>query len=491
MSDTPSTAVDVPPLLDYIEGEWAAPAVDLAADLENPNTGAPIQRQLATSDEAVDAAIAAAARAHETQEWAGLPAGERADWLDRVADALVPLCDRAADLESLTTGAVRTQTGALSFIIHASFRLAAEQARSGWADSHLEGPSGMPVEVRRLPWGPAVCLVPWNAPAPMAAHKVANALAAGCPTILKPSEYAPNGSSVIAEAVDSVGLPPGVFQLVHGGPHVGGRLVTDPRVRAVSFTGGLRGGREIATACAQDFKPAQLELGGNNPMVVLDDAPIDEVARGVVDLLTTLNGQWCRALGRLIVPAARCDEILSACLDRLGELRLGDSLSMESQMGPMVHSGHLAHLRARVDELVSVGGKAHATSVLPDLPGNFLEPTLVTGVEPHDAQHEVFGPVATVQTYATEAEARALANGTAYGLEGYVFSGDPERGMSFARGIRAGGVKVNGSSVMSLNLFAPRPAWGLSGMGEEGTVETFQFFTNTQVVGVEGMPPAS
>jgi phenylacetaldehyde dehydrogenase len=159
-------------------------------------------------------------------------------------------------------------------------------------------------------------------------------------------------------------------------------------------------------------------------------------------------------------------------------------------MGPIVHSAHKATLEARIAELVGKGGTAHAPTPLPDLGGNFLSPTLITGVASEDAQDEIFGPVATVHTVASDAEAVAVANGTPFGLEGYVFAGDPERGMAVARQVRAGGVKVNGSTMLSLNLFAPRPAWGLSGQGDEGTTETLLFFTNNRVVGVENLSAA-
>ena len=409
-----------------------------------------------------------------------------------MADALDAEAMRLAALESLGTGAIIRTTGMLAAVINGgAFRLAAGQLRAGVLSSTMDGPTGLPAEIHRLPWGPALSLVPWNAPAPMAAHKVANSLAAGAPSILKPSEWAPYGTQELGLVVGRVlaehGQHPGVFQLVQGGPHVGGALVTDPRIRAISFTGGLNGGRAIAAACALDFKPAQLELGGNNPIVVLADADVDQASTGIVDLLTQLNGQWCRALGRLVLAEPVADAVLDAVLDKLAAIRLGDSVSLETDMGPIVHSAHLAHLRGRIADLQAKGGKAHATTPLPDLPGNFLAPTLVTGVSSADAQDEIFGPVATVHTVKDDAEAVRVANGTPFGLEGYVFAGDPERGMAVARQIRAGGVKVNGSTMLSLNLFAPRPAWGLSGQGDEGTLETLLFFTNHRVVGVENL----
>jgi phenylacetaldehyde dehydrogenase len=492
---TPSTAVEVPAHAQLVAGEVSEPTVDLGVDLENPNTGEVISRQRATSDADVERVAAAADALHSSGEWSATPPERRAEVLDAIADALDAEAMRIAALESLGTGAIIRTTGMLAVVINGgAFRLAAEQLRMGVLSATMDGPTGLPAEIHKLPWGPALSLVPWNAPAPMAAHKVANSLAAGAPSILKPSEWAPYGTQelglVLGRVLADLGLPAGLFQMVQGGPHVGGLLVTDPRIRAISFTGGLNGGRAIAAACAHDFKPAQLELGGNNPIVVLADADVDQASTGIVDLLTQLNGQWCRALGRLILADSIADEVLEATRAKLAAITLGDSLDPTSDMGPIVHSAHKATLEARIAELAAKGGTVHAPTPLPDLAGNFLSPTLITGVASEDAQDEIFGPVATVHTVASDAEAVAVANGTPFGLEGYVFAGDPERGMAVARQVRAGGVKVNGSTMLSLNLFAPRPAWGLSGQGDEGTTETLLFFTNNRVVGVENLSAA-
>jgi phenylacetaldehyde dehydrogenase len=324
----------------------------------------------------------------------------------------------------------------------------------------------------------------------MAAHKVASSLAAGAPALLKPSEYAPWGTTALAEVVDRVltehGAPSGTFQLLQGGAHVGGRAVSDVRVRAVSFTGGLGAGRAIAATCAANFTALQLELGGNNPLVVMPDADVDDAARAATDLLTTLNGQWCRALGRLVLPAEKADAVLDRIGERLAGLQVGDPLDPATQYGPIVHPGHLASLAAQIEERLAAGGKARTSTPLPEGPGNFLAPTLLTEVPSEAAVHEVFGPVATVHTYADVDEAVELANATPFGLEGYVVGTDTEAALAVAREVRAGEVKVNGSTIMSLHLMTPRPAWGLSGMGEEGTVETIRVFTAARVVGVEG-----
>lgn len=475
----------LPPLVDLIDGQTSAPEIELDTWLEDPNTGRPLQRQRATSDAQLERALAAAWRVHEAGTWSRLPVDERAGYLAAMSAELEKRKDRIAELEALTTGAVIRTTRMLGIITTGAWLLAIEQMKTTGAMGTLDGPNGHVVEIHRLPWGPALALVPWNAPAPMAAHKLANALAAGCPAILKPSEWAPHGCDVFVEAAQAAELPRGVLQVVHGGPAIGAKLVKDRRIKAISYTGGTSGGRAIARACAEDFKPAQLELGGNNPMVVLDDADLDQAARGVVNLLISLNGQWCRALGRLIVHHDIADVVLTRALDLLSRVRMGDSLSPDSDMGPLIHSQHKAKIESQIAALVAKGGKIHRSTPLPDLPGHFLAPTLVTGVRAEEATDEIFGPVATVHPFATDDEALALANSTPYGLEAYVFTRDEARGLALGRRIHAGGVKVNGSSMLSLNLFAPRPAWGWSGFAEEGTIETFRFFCGTRVVGVE------
>lgn len=465
---------------DLVNGVWEACSTPVGVDLENPATGEVTGPALGSSSSRVSAAIAAA---DDLGAWRATTE-ERADVLDRIAAAVAGAAPEITALESRATGVPIRQTTPLGMILAGAFALAASQLRLGILTSTAVREDGREVLVERLPWGPAACLVPWNAPAPMAAHKVANALAAGCPTILKPSEYAPFGTErlagVIAAVLRDAGAPPALFQLLHGGADVGARIVSDPRIRAVSFTGGLGGGRAVAAACAYDIKPVQLELGGNNALIVLPDADEAVAARAAADLLTTLNGQWCRALGRLIVPAGREQALINAVLSRINEMTAGDPADEATDYGPLIHSGHRAAVIKARDDLGGVINESALTG-----PGNTLAPSLVLGADPARTTDEIFGPVAAVHGYETVDEAVALANGTRYGLEGYVFGADEEAALAVAKRVRAGEVKVNGSSVMSLHLFTPRPAWGLSGYSEEGTAETLLFFTNPRVVGVE------
>lgn len=479
----------LPESIEIIDGQVRVPALELPLVLEDNFTGATLGHAKASTDEALEEALAAAQRVHADGSWFGFGVERRAEILDKIGVALAADAQRLAALESFATGAPVKQTAVVGFITSAAFHLAAQTIRNGALLSTETSDAGHTVEVHHFPLGPALNLVPWNAPAPMAAHKTASSLAAGAPTILKPSEYAPYATTEVARIVHEVltaeGAPAGTFQLIQGGAHQGGVCVSDSRIRAVSFTGGLVGGSAIAAQCATNYTSLQLELGGNNPLVIMPDAETADAARAAADLMTTMNGQWCRALGRLVLPAERADEILEAVLAELAGIKAGDPLDPSTDFGPIVHSIHRARLDEAIQERVAAGGTVHTSMPVPD-EKQFLAPVLLTGVSDEASREEVFGPVATVHTYTTDDEAVAIANGTPFGLEAYVFGQDTERALAVARRVRAGEVKVNGSTIMSLHLMTPRPAWGLSGMGEEGTVETIRIFTGAQVVGIEG-----
>lgn len=473
-------------LKNYIDGQWVAPGEPLGESVCDANTGEVLFEQRACSSAQLDAAISVARAAHTSGAWMARPAQQRSALLAAVADAIEARGDDIAVADAQSTGVVIALTRKLVLLCAGAFRQAAELAAKPPAPDGLDGPHG-PLQIERLPLGPAAVIAPWNAPAGIACHKVASALAAGCPVLLKPSEWAPLSAQVITEAAQAAGLPPDMLQLVHGGGQTGAALVGDSRVRAVSFTGGLAGGRAVAAGCAQDIKPAQLELGGNNPLIVLDDANLDAAIDGVVTAMTTLNGQWCRALGRLLVHESRRDALLDGVLARLAQVRLGSSMDAASEMGPLVSQRHHAHVRTQAGRLRELGGTLNATTPVPDLNGWFLPPTLVTGLSPDDTLEEIFGPVAAVHSFASDDEAVHLANQTPFGLAAYVF-GDEPHAWQVARGVRAGLIKINAVTMLNMHAAAPRPAWGLSGLGDEGTVETFEFFRGTRVIGVAGQP---
>ncbi|MFT5033443.1 MAG: acyl-CoA reductase-like NAD-dependent aldehyde dehydrogenase [Bermanella sp.] len=471
-------------LKNFIEGEWQTPALTLAASVCDASTGEALFGQYASDADQIEQAICSAVSTHNRGEWAAQSPQDKAEALERIAMQIALSADAIARADARCTGVILSFTTVVAAICSAAFRAAATLLRQSATTRSFDGPHGA-VEVERLPLGPAAVIAPWNAPSGILCHKLASALAAGCPVIIKPSEWAPESAQLIVEAIGEAGLPSGVVQLLHGDGRTGAALVGDKRIAAVSFTGGLQGGRAVAAAAARDIKPAQLELGGNNPVVVLEDADIDAAADGVVAGLITLNGQWCRALGRLLVHQSRYDALLTAVRKRLKDIRIGSALDADSVMGPVVHKAHLKHIHESIERYCSLGAEKICESLLPELKGNFIAPTLLTGLKSSDALEEIFGPVATVHTFATDDEAIAQANETPFGLAAYVF-GEEQHALRLARHIRAGNIKINAVSMLNLHPLAPRPAWGLSGLGDEGVRETFEFFRGTRIIGVAG-----
>ena len=477
-------ACELPELQSYIDGRVEAPLLSRGNYLLNPNTLESLQEQKACSEEQVALALSATDTAHQHAQWENTPIAERAALLDKIADRLADpqLCESIARCDAVTTGAVIKVTRGMAQLAPFSFRAAAQYLREGHLEQRLPGKVG-DVEYFRRPWGPALLVNPWNGPTAIGSHKIASALAAGAPCIVKPSEWAPHSAIVMASVIHELGLPRGAFQLICGSRVTGGMMIGDPRIKSISFTGGTAGGRAISHACADSFTPMQLELGGNNPMVVFAGADLDKVARGVIFGLTNLNAQWCRALGRLIVHRSVKDELLERIRDGFADVVLGDSLDPNSTMGPQIHAQQYAGINSEIERLESIGGKVIQNTPLPDLPGYFIPPTLVDGCPAEETREEIFGPVATVHCFDTEDDALQLANGTDYGLAAYVYSDDERAAFAFSRKLRTGGVKINGYNLLSLSPQAPRGAWGLSGLGEEGTAHTIEFFTGARVVG--------
>ncbi len=469
-------------LRNYIDGRWEVPSEHGAAAVQNANTEAVLFEQRNSGAEQIDAALRVAAEQHAVNSWLELSASARAASLEAIADAIAAKGPAIAEADACQTGVLHTLTEKFVLLCVGAFRQAADLVRNPPVPEAKDGPHG-PLRIERLPLGPAAIIAPWNAPAGIAAHKIASALAAGCPVILKPSEWAPVSGQLLVEAAAEAGLPSGMLQLVHGDGRTGAALCADPRIRAVSFTGGLEAGRAVAAACAHDIKPAQLELGGNNPLVVLADADVERAADGVVTALTTLNGQWCRALGRLLVHVDVMPAVMEAVSERLAAVRVGPSTDPASQMGPLVSAVHRDRVAAAVQRLQSRGGTAIQPAAVPVGPGWFYPPTLLTGLAPDASCEEIFGPVAAVHGFSSDAEAVQLANQTPFGLAAYVF-GEEQHAWNIAGQLRAGLIKINAVTMLNLHPQAPRPAWGLSGLGDEGTVETFEFFRGTRVIGV-------
>ncbi len=475
--------------IDRIGGEQIPPSGQLDGWLCEPGSGERIAQQATTDLAGVDRAIAIADEIDRSGTWMGLPVETRALLLERVAEELDTRSEEIALAESTGSGVVISVARLFAGGLAGSFRGAAAQLRSGWLRTDLNE-DGREVELLRLPWGPTVILVPWNAPAAMAAIKVANALAVGAPVILKPPEWAPFGCNVLADAIDAAGLPAGVFQMVHGGPSVGVALTTDPRIRAISFTGSVATGRAIAHAAAENFKAVQLELGGNNPVIIRPDADIDRTAASVADGMVKLNGQWCEGPGKIFVRPEMLEGFVDALERHLSTYRIGSNLDPNAQFGPLSHESHRQQLEDQIQRLVDRGAHVRTVECDQDLTGWIWPPRIVLGVDPNDCVDELFGPVVTVHAIDSDEEAIQLANESPYGLAGYVFGQDIQAAMAVGRAIRFGEVKINGTSLLDMSPASAQSFWRNSGIGGHGDKEAFAFFCGTQIVGVDrqGLP---
>jgi betaine-aldehyde dehydrogenase/5-carboxymethyl-2-hydroxymuconic-semialdehyde dehydrogenase len=425
----------------------------------------------------VDRAVRAAHDAFPT--WAALGAAGRAPYLRRLADlidadverlAAVECADMAMLLRSLRARVIGR--GARNYRAYADLAVAYEER--DWRSN------GTWNRVRRMPAGPAAVITPWNAPFMLSTWKTAPALAAGCTVVLKPAEWSPLACSLLADLADEAGLPPGVFNVVQGiGEEAGAALVAHPLLRRVSFTGSPETGRLIAGAAAANLVPFTAELGGKNPFVVFADADLDAAARKAAAQYVDA-GQVCLAGTRLLVEASAADAFLQRFHAAVDAHVLGDPRDDATTVSPLIHADHLASVegfveRARAEghEIVRGGRR---------LDGLFYEPTLIrpasNGAE--IVQREVFGPVLTLQTFADEAEAVALANSTPYGLAGLLYTGSMGRAERVGRAIRGGTVWVN--TFLVRDLTAPFGGMGISGIGREGGDYALDFYSDLKTL---------
>lgn len=470
--------------VNYIADEWSECATVPGSWNVDPNTREPVHRLVTTASDDVERALQHAERSYDVGRWDEEARQERAQVLERAATILEGRIEEIARIDALTSGtpisATRKVAAFLPFRIRAT---AADLVRIPRVTALEAG--GRDVRLYKVPWGPAAILTPWNGPSFIPAAKTVSAIAAGCPVILKPSEHAPRSAQVIVECFVEAGLPSGALQLVHGAGDVGARLTSDPRVKIVSFTGGPGAGRAIARAAADDFKVLQLELGGNNPVIVLDDADLEVTADGILEGMTKLNGQWCEGPGKVLVPRDMVDALVDALTERISKLVVGHSLDEDSEVGPISNAPHFETLEQRIQELSELGATIHEPATLPALGGYFMSPTVAVGADPAGATAELFGPLVSLHAVDSADEALRIANASPSGLDAYVFGADTDRAIEIGSRIVAGEVRVNGAKVADLGDDSAQSFWGPSGIGGHGPAESVRVFCGDRVVGVD------
>jgi betaine-aldehyde dehydrogenase len=452
----------------WIGGEWEKPSSSATIEVISPFSEAPVGRVPEAREADVDRAVAAARRAFDAGPWPRTPASERADLLGKLQQALQA---RAQDLAVTIT----SEMGSPITFSHMGQVLASNLVLAYYAGLARQFPfeeirAGMlgPAIVRQEPVGVVAAIVPWNVPLFVTLLKLAPALAAGATLVLKPAPETPLDAYLLAQALEEVGLPPGVVNVVPAGREVGEHLVTHPGVDKVAFTGSTAAGRRIAALCGERLRRVTLELGGKSAAILLDDVDLGAALPGLLPACIMNNGQACVAQTRILAPRRRYAEVVDAFAAALAALPVGDPMDPATAIGPLVAERQ----RARVEGYLEAGRREGARVVVGGgrpaglTKGWFVEPTLFADVrnDMRIAREEIFGPVLVAIPYDGDEEAVRIANDSDYGLSGSVWSADLERGLAAARRVRTGNYGVNG---FGMEFSAPFGGFKQSGVGRE------------------------
>src|SRR4051795_7122869 len=448
----------------YIGGEWVEPLGDGTLEVVDSSTEKVMGSVPEGTAADVDRAVAAARTAFEV--WSQVPAYDRAQACLGIGMKLAERGEEIAAHVSREVGmpielSVQIQAG-LPTMDFMCIPEAVDQ--TAWEEQ-----VGNSLVVRE-PVGVVGCITPWNYPLHQLAAKVAPALAAGCTVVAKPSEVTPLNAFILAEIIDSLGLPGGVFNLVPGlGPVVGEAMAAHPGIDMISFTGSTRAGKRVSEVASATVKRVALELGGKSPNVILDDADLMKAVPDGLGKCFLNSGQTCSALTRMLVPRARLAEAEQIAAASLPHFKVGDPLEPGHTLGPLVSEAQRERVRGYIRRGVEEGARLVAGGEDPPeglSEGYFVQPTIFSEVTPGMtiAQEEIFGPVLVLMPYDDEEDAVRIANDTVYGLAGGVWSGDEERARRVARRIRTGQVEVNGAA---FNPLAPFGGYKQSGHGRE------------------------
>jgi succinate-semialdehyde dehydrogenase/glutarate-semialdehyde dehydrogenase len=471
----------------YVNGRWIIGPAGATQDVSNPATGRKLgtvpDLGLTETRDAIEAAAAA------FQPWARRTAKERAVLLRRWFDQMMAHQDDLAQIMTAEQGKPLAESkGEIAYA--ASFiEWFAEESKRVYGDVIPGHQADKRLLVLRQPIGVVAAITPWNFPAAMITRKAAPALAAGCTFVVKPSRYTPYSALAMAELAHRAGIPPGVFNVItgHNTSAIGAELTTHPKVRKVTFTGSTAVGKKLMAQAAGTLKKLSLELGGNAPFIVFDDADLDAAVSGCIASKYRNTGQTCVCANRILVHSKVYETFTHKLVDAVSQLRVGDGARQETDQGPLIDQAALAKVEEHLADAVAKGARVVLGGHRHALGGNFFEPTIVTDATPRMlfAREETFGPVAPLFRFDTEREAIELANATEFGLAAYVYTRDLARAWRVSEAIESGMVGLN-TGLISTEV-APFGGIKESGIGREGSRYGILDYTELKYVCIGGI----
>lgn len=474
----------IPPDL-YIDGRWTAASNGDRFDVWDPASGEVLASVAsATADDALSAVTAAdAAR----ERWAATAPRERAEVLRAAFDLMMHRRDDIARVISREQG--KTLLEAIGEVNYAAefFRWYSEEAPRGLGRLARSPAGANDILVRHQPVGVALLITPWNFPAAMATRKIAPALAAGCTTILKPASETPLTALLIAGLLEEAGVPPGVVNVIPSrrSSVISNTILADDRVRKLSFTGSTEVGRLLLAKAAEQVINCSMELGGNAPFIVLDDADLDVAVSGALVAKMRNAGESCIGANRFYVHSSLAEEFSQRLSEEMASLTLGPGLQPGVDVGPLVNRATQEKVASLVDAALREGARLMTGGAIPEIPGFFYQPTVLVDV-PMGSEilnTEIFGPVATIVAFDDISEVVTAANDTIFGLAAYVFGKDVGRALSVGERIDAGVMGINRGFIS--DPAAPFGGMKQSGIGREGAQEGLHEFTETKYIAVE------
>jgi 5-carboxymethyl-2-hydroxymuconic-semialdehyde dehydrogenase len=472
-------------ILHFIGGRYVPSADGATFGVADPVSNEVYARCAAGGRHDVDQAVTAALIAFETGPWPHLAARQRAKILNRIADGIEARGTEIAELETFDTGLPVTQAKGQAARAAENFRYFADVIVAQHEEAFSQ--PGQLGYVLRKPSGVAGLITPWNTPFMLESWKVAPALASGCTVVLKPAEWTPASAALLPEIMTEAGVPEGVFNIVHGfGEEAGAALVAHPRVPLISFTGQTTTGQVIMRAAAAHLKGLSMELGGKSPCVIFADADLDAAVDCVLFGVMSLNGERCTAGSRILAERTIYESLTDRLGARAARIRVGDPADPATEIGALVHPEHYQQVLDYVEIGVKEGARLVAGGARPPGldSGNYLAATVFADVTPSMRifQEEIFGPVACITPFDSEAEAIALANDTRYGLAAYIWTSDLRRAHRVAASVESGMTWVNSHNVRDLRT--PFGGMKASGVGREGGQHSIDFYTESRVVHV-------